>query len=320
MQNVNQNKHGLANVNPKKEKKPFKEVFWSRKGQRNFWGYTFVAPALIIFVLFTVLPIILSFTLGFTNIKSPASSNYKFTGLANFRFLFNSNPSFWKGMKNILLYTVITVPLTLTGSMILALIVKKPIAGTKFFRGVFYLPGITSGVATAMVWSYLLNGTNGIINQGIAGINNLFGFELIPKILLAVESTALWGIILMTLWGALGGNMVLFLAGMNSIPTSIFEAAEVDGANRFQTFFRVTLPMMKPSIFFALTLSLIGTPQMFEPIILMNARTVTPVYEIYKNAMDNGMMSLAIAQSIVLFAFIMMITFVMQKTNKESYI
>ena len=171
-----------------------------------------------------------------------------------------------------------------------------------------------------MVWSYLLNGTNGIINQGIAGINNLFGFELIPKILLAVESTALWGIILMTLWGALGGNMVLFLASMNSIPTSIFEAAEVDGANRFQTFFRVTLPMMKPSIFFALTLSLIGTPQMFEPIILMNARTVTPVYEIYKNAMDNGMMSLAIAQSIVLFAFIMMITFVMQKTNKESYI
>lgn len=304
----------------KPKKKNFKDVFWSRKGQRNFWGYTFVSPALIIFILFTVIPIILSFTLALTNIKSADSTNYKYIGFQNFKFIMSNTPRFWEGMKNILLYTVITVPLTLTGSLILALIVKKSIFGTKFFRGLFYLPGITASVATAVVWSYLLNGSNGIINEIIKGFNGIFKAEVIPRILMDSDKTALWGIILMTLWGALGGNMVLFLAAMNAIPSSVFEAAQIDGANRVQIFFRVTLPMMKPAIFFALTLSLIGTPQMFEPIILMNANTVTPVYEIYRNAMESDFMGVAITQSLVLFVFIMIITVFMQKVNKESYI
>ena len=294
----------------------FKWLFTTRKGQKNLWGVLFITPALIVFFVFTIVPITMSFGLSLTNMRGLTLENLQFRGLDNFRYIFKVDPLFWKAMGNIGLYTLITLPLTLSGSLVLALIIKKPILGTKFFRGLFYLPGITSGVATAMVWLYLLNG-NGIINNGIRAINDIFNSDL-PLIMMNDSRTAIWGLILMTIWGGLGGNMVLFLAGMNSIPTSIYEAAEIDGANRRQAFFRITLPLLKPALIFALTLSLIGSPQMFEPILIMDANTTTPVYEIYKNALRGGLgTGLATAQSIILFAFIMVVTVFMQRVNKE---
>ncbi len=301
---------------PEKIKNWFKWLFTTRKGQKNLWGLLFIIPAITIFIIFTVVPIGMSFALSLTNMKGLKLGNLDYVGLKNFRYIFKVDPMFWKAMKNIGLYTVITVPLTLTSSLILAVIIKKQIFGTKFFRGLFYLPGITSGVATAMVWLYLLNG-NGIINNGIRWFNNVFNASM-PLILMNDSRSAIWGLILMTLWGGLGGNMVLFLAGMNAIPPTLYEAAQIDGANRVQSFFRITLPLLKPSLIFALTLSLIGSPQMFEPILIMDANTTTPVYEIYKNAMQGGLgTGLATAQSIVLFVFIMLITMVMQRVNKE---
>ena len=301
---------------PEKIKNWFKWLFTTRKGQKNLWGLLFIIPAITIFIIFTVVPIGMSFALSLTNMKGLKLGNLDYVGLKNFRYIFKVDPMFWKAMKNIGLYTVITVPLTLTSSLILAVIIKKQIFGTKFFRGLFYLPGITSGVATAMVWLYLLNG-NGIINNGIRWFNNVFNASM-PLILMNDSRSAIWGLILMTLWGGLGGNMVLFLAGMNAIPPTLYEAAQIDGANRVQSFFRITLHLLKPSLIFALTLSLIGSPQMFEPILIMDANTTTPVYEIYKNAMHGGLgTGLATAQSIVLFVFIMLITMVMQRVNKE---
>lgn len=312
---------------PKKPRKSLKQFLISREGQRNIYGYAFVIPSIIIFVLFTIVPIILAFQLSLTNMKGADSINYKYVGFRNFQYLFGiqpfstPEPQFWQAMQNIAIYTVITVPVTISLSIVLALIVKKPIFGTKFFRGLFYLPGITSGVATAMVWSYLFNGSNGIINLIIRGFNDLAGSEVLPTILMNDSRSALNGLILMTIWGGLGGNMVLFLARMNAIPIGIYEAATIDGANRIQTFFKITLPLMRPVIFFALTLSLIGSPQMFEPVLLMNANTTTPVYEIYKNALEGGLgMGLATSQSIILFISIMIMTLIMQKTNKESYL
>lgn len=294
----------------------FKWLFTTRRGQKNLWGIIFIIPAMLIFIIFTVVPILMSFGLSLTNMRGLTLTNMKFVGLKNFEFIFKVDPLFWKAMRNIGLYTLITVPLTLTGSLLLALVIKKPILGTKFFRGLFYLPGITSGVATAMVWLYLLNG-NGIINNGIRWFNDIFNTNM-PLILMNDSRTAIWGLIFMTIWGGLGGNMVLFLAGMNAIPTNIYEAAEIDGANRRQQFFKITMPLLKPSLIFALTLSLIGSPQMFEPILIMDANTTTPVYEIYKNALKGGLgTGLATAQSVILFFFIMIVTLVMQRVNKE---
>lgn len=300
-----------------------KKTLFTRKAQINFWGYTFITPALIIFIVFTVIPIILGLSLSFTNIGPVYSTKYEFVGLRNFRFIFRTDTAFWDGVKTIVFFALLTVPLTLTGSMLLALIIKKPIFGTKFFRGLFYLPGITSGVATAMVWSGLLN-KDGTINALINTVNRIlipiFGSG-IPNILLDTPGGhAIWGIIIMTLWGGLGGNMVLFLAGMNAIPDSIYEAAEVDGASRIRRFFSITLPLMKPTIFFALTLSIIGTLQMFEPLILLNVdgKTTTPVHQIYLRQRADQM-GLATSQALLLFILIMIITLVMQKTNKERF-
>lgn len=302
---------------------PSKKPLFTRKGQINFWGYTFITPAIIVFVMFTILPIILTLSLSLTNMGSVISTNYDFIKLANFKYIISTDTAFWNGMKTIIMFAIITVPTTLAGSMVLALIIRKPIVGTKFFRGLFYLPGITSSVATAMVWSGLLN-RDGTINGMINGINKIlhpiFQSNVIPNILLDTPGGyAIWGIILMTFWGGLGGNMVLFLAGMNAIPEGIYEAAKMDGAGRIRQFFSITLPLMKPSITFALTLSLIGTMQMFEPLILLNVdgQTTTPVHQIYLRHQQN--MGLATAQSLILFVIIMVITFAMQKTNKESF-
>lgn len=295
----------------------FKKMYEKRNFQRNFWGWIFVAPAVIAFIVFILLPIILSFTFSLTNYNGLSFENMKFVSFDNFAFIFNSQPRFWQGMKNVFIYTIIVVPVTLTLSMILALLIKKPIKGTKFFRGLFYLPGITSVAASAAVFSYLLSG-GGVINSLIANINNLIGTSFKP-ILMNSSQTALRGLILMAIWGGLGGNMILFLAGMNSIPKSLYEAAEIDGAGRIRMFFQITLPLMRPALYFALTLALIGAPQVFEPILIMNANTTTPVYEIYLNAVKGTSVGLGTAQAVIMFIIIMFMTFVLQRFNKESY-
>lgn len=294
-----------------------KKLYEKRSFQRNFWGWVFIAPALIAFILFVLVPIILSFTFSFTNYNGISFENMRFVSFDNYAFIFKSQPRFWQGMLNIVVYTGIVVPVTLSLSMVLALLIKKPIRGTKFFRGLFYLPGITSVVASAAVFSYLLSGS-GVINTVIANMNSFLGTSFKP-ILINSSQTALTGIILMAIWGGLGGNMILFLAGMNGIPESIYEAAEIDGAGKVRIFFQMTLPLMRPALYFALTLALIGAPQVFEPILIMNANTTTPVYEIYRNAVEGTAVGLGTAQAVLMFIAIMIVTFIMQRVSKENY-
>lgn len=285
--------------------------------QKDALGYVFVLPATIIFILFTLIPIVLVFILAFTDFNGISFDNIAFKGFANFKYVFKTGIEFWTGMKNIAIYTFTTVPYTIVMSLVLALIALKKLPLTKLFRGLFYIPGITSVVASAAVWRYLLDG-NGVFNTFIGNFNNAFGTN-ISKILLNNSSTALWGPILMACWGSLGGNMVLFIAALGNLPESIMEAAKVDGASPVKTFFRITLPCIWPAIFFASTLALIGAPQMFEPILALDANTTTPVYEIYKTAVKGTSVGLGCAQSVLLFAFIMIITFVFQRFNKEAY-
>lgn len=294
-----------------------KKLYEKRSFQRNFWGWVFIAPALIAFILFVLVPIVLSFTFSFTNYNGISFENMRFVSFDNYAFIFKSQPRFWQGMLNIVVYTGIVVPVTLSLSMVLALLIKKPIRGTKFFRGLFYLPGITSVVASAAVFSYLLSGS-GVINTVIANMNSFLGTSFKP-ILINSSQTALTGIILMAIWGGLGGNMILFLAGMNGIPESIYEAAEIDGAGKVRIFFQMTLPLMRPALYFALTLALIGAPQVFEPILIMNANTTTPVYEIYRNAVEGTAVGLGTAQAVLMFIAIMIVTFIMQRVSKENY-
>jgi len=284
--------------------------------QKDALGYLFVAPCVVIFILFTLIPVVLVFVLAFTDFNGISFDTMKFNGFANFRFIFTTGVEFWAGMKNIAIYTLTTVPYTITMSLVLALIVYKKLPLTKFFRGLFYIPGITSVMASATVWRYLLDGS-GFINNFIRSLNSTLGTNF-SLILLNNSSTALWGPILMACWGSLGGNMVLFLAALGNVPESVQDAARVDGANAFRMFFSITLPCIWPAIFFATTLALIGAPQMFEPILALDANTTTPVYEIYKTAVKGTSVGLGAAQSVILFAFIMILTFVFQKVGGDS--
>ena len=285
--------------------------------QKDYLGYLFVIPCTIIFIMFTLVPIVLVFVLALTDFNGISFEGIQFKEFNNFKYIFTTGIEFWDGMLNIVIYTFTTVPYTIVMSLVLALIVFKKLPLTKVFRGIFYIPGITSVVASATVWRYLLDG-NGIINNFIEFLNGAFGADF-SKILLNNSATALWGPILMACWGSLGGNMVLFIAALGNVPESVQEAAKVDGASAWRTFFSITLPCIWPAIFFASTLALIGAPQMFEPILALDANTTTPVYEIYKTAVKGTSVGLGCAQSVLLFIFIMIITFFFQRFNKESY-
>ena len=284
--------------------------------QKDALGYLFVAPCVVIFIMFTFIPVILVFFLAFTDFNGISFADIQFKGFNNFKYIFTTGVEFWVGMKNIAIYTFTTVPFTIAMSLVLALIVFKKLPLTKFFRGVFYIPGITSVMASATVWRYLLDG-GGIFNNLIRSMNKAFGWDL-SLILLNNSSTALWGPVLMACWGSLGGNMVLFLAALGNVPENVLDAAKVDGASAFRTFFSITLPCIWPAIYFASTLALIGAPQMFEPILALDANTTTPVYEIYKTAVKGTSVGLGSAQSVLLFGFIMILTFVFQRASKDS--
>ena len=284
--------------------------------QKDALGYLFVAPCVVIFIMFTFIPVILVFFLSFTDFNGISFADIQFKGFNNFKYIFTTGVEFWVGMKNIAIYTFTTVPFTIAMSLVLALIVFKKLPLTKFFRGVFYIPGITSVMASATVWRYLLDG-GGVFNNAIRSLNASLGTNF-SLILLNNSSTALWGPVLMACWGSLGGNMVLFLAALGNVPENVLDAAKVDGASAFRTFFSITLPCIWPAIYFASTLALIGAPQMFEPILALDANTTTPVYEIYKTAVKGTSVGLGSAQSVLLFGFIMILTFAFQRASKDS--
>ena len=206
--------------------------------QKDALGYLFVAPCVVIFIMFTFIPVILVFFLSFTDFNGISFADIQFKGFNNYKYIFTTGVEFWVGMKNIAIYTFTTVPFTIAMSLVLALIVFKKLPLTKFFRGVFYIPGITSVMASATVWRYLLDG-GGIFNNLIRSMNKAFGWDL-SLILLNNSSTALWGPVLMACWGSLGGNMVLFLAALGNVPENVLDAAKVDGASAFRTFFSIT--------------------------------------------------------------------------------
>ena len=284
--------------------------------QKDYLGFAFVAPCVILFVMFTLIPIILVFVLSLTDFNGISFVTTKFIGLKSYVYAFVTAKAFWDGMVNIAIYTFTTVPFTICMSLLLAVVVFKPLPMTKLFRGLFYIPGITSVIASATVWRYLLDG-HGVINTFITGINNAFGTNL-SLILLSNSSTALWGPILMACWGSLGGNMVLFIAAFANISENVIEAARVDGAGNVRIFFKIKLPLIRPALIFAVTLAMIGAPQMFEPILALDANTTTPVYEIYKNAVKGTGVGLGSAQSVILFAFIMVLTFIMHRFDGDS--
>lgn len=284
--------------------------------QKNLAGWLFITPALICFVLFMLIPTVMSVAMSFTsyNIFTPM----KFIGFDNYTRAFQDT-YFLIALKNICSYVIMYVPSVVILSFLLAVLLNHKIRGIKTFRVIFYLPCLTSSIASAIVFKWLMNPSNGLFN------NILTSVGLSPGTWLNNSSTAMFSIVIICVWSSLASNIMIYLAALQNVPESVYESARLDGANVFQQMFRITLPLVAPTTFFVLTMALIGSFQVFDQIYVLTSggpahATTVPLYLIYTNAFKESQMGYACAQAMVLFLIIMAVTVVQQKLNKESLV
>lgn len=284
-----------------------------RQSQRGV-GLLFISPAMFLFAVFVVLPAITALYLSFTeyDILRPA----RWVGLANYERLL-SDSLFHRGLRNVTLYTAIYVPCMVAAALMLALALNRKRPGVVVFRGIYYLPVVTSPVAASTVWMWLLNKNFGVVNQvlGYVGING--------PAWLSNSNTALYAIVLVTLWQGIGGSMIIYLAGLQGVPSDLVEAARLDGASTFQVFRDVTWPMLRTTTLFVVTVSLIGAFQLFDQAYVMTQggpgyATLTPVYHIYSTGFERLQMGYASSQALIMFIIILAVTIIQLRINRED--
>lgn len=273
--------------------------------------YLAIAPWLVGFILFTAGPMLISLWTSFTDWD--LLTDPQWVGLENYRSL-ATDPTFIQSIKVTLAYTAAYVPLDLVGGLLLALLVRPRLRGIGIYRTIFYLPTVFSGVAFVVVWLWMLNPNGGLINL----VLRWFGIEG-PRWLLDPKY-ALWSLVMMSFWGW-GRSMALYLGGMQSIPGELYEAAAMDGAGSFRQFFKITLPLLSPIIFFNLVLSIISTFQSFtSAFVATNGgpldSTLFLVLYIYRQAFEYFHMGYAAALAWVLFAIILVLTLVLLRSQK----
>jgi len=285
----------------------------SRRMREALEGYGFIAPWLLGFLCLTAWPIAFSVWISLQqwNVLAPPM----FVGLGNYQKLFTDDPLFWTSLGNTAYYAFASVPLQLSLAMALALLLNQKVKGLAFFRTVFYLPSIMSGVATAMLWILLLNPEIG----GINFVLRLLGMQNPPEWLIST-TWAMPALILMSTW-SIGSMMLIFLAGLQGVPESLHDAAHVDGASAFTRFRHVTLPMLTPTIFFNLVMAIIGSFQVFTQTYIMTGggpadSTLTYVLYLYRNAFEWFKMGYASALAWVLFGILVGMTLLVFRSSK----
>ncbi|MBB6428514.1 carbohydrate ABC transporter permease [Algisphaera agarilytica] len=267
-------------------------------------GLLFISPWLIGFALFGIYPICMAVYYSFCDYDVLRSAVW--VGPMNYTDMM-SDDVFWKAIYNTLFYALFSVPLGLMLALVIAVLLNRPIAGRSFFRTFFYIPSIVPLVAVAMVWMWLFNGDLGLMNYGLS----LIGIEG-PQ-WLADASWTKPTLILSSVW-QVGGAMVLFLAGLQDVPKSLYESADLDGANPLGQFWHISVPMVSPVIYFNLIIGIIGSIQEFvKPFVMLpgggeNRSALLFAVYIYENAFLYGNMGYACAMAIVLFFIIMFLT------------
>ncbi len=280
-----------------------------RQRQSLGWGLFFTSPYLIGFLLFTLGPLIASFIFSFTqyDIFNPP----EWVGLANYRELF-SDALFQTSLWNTAFFTVLAVPLGMAVAFMLALLLNRDMKARPLFRTIFFLPAIVPLVSASVLWVWVFNSQYGYLNWALRPVcdamNVLFDAHLSPPNWLQSQFWAKPALVLMSLWGT-GGTMVIYLAALQDVPKTLYEAAELDGASVWQKVRHVTLPMTSPVLFFTLIMGLIGAIQTFaQPFIMTNGGpgTATLFYCLYlfQNAFEYFRLGYASAMAWVLFAIV----------------
>jgi multiple sugar transport system permease protein len=290
--------------------------------QKKLAPYIFIAPAVIFFCLLLVYPILFGFLLSFQdwNLLAREAS---FVGLGNYAKALR-DPLFRKSLWNTVYYTLMTIPPTVILSLILALMINSRLIRYKsLFRVLYFVPVVTSMVAISFVWKWMYNPRYGLINLALEAVG-FTGQSWLSSPTLALPSVAI-----MMIWQSVGFYMVLFIAGLQGIPETLYEAATIDGANRWQTFSYITLPLLNPTIVFILITSVINSFQVFVPVFVMTSSTTGEpggplnstrvlVYHLYSIAFRNLDMGYGSAIAFILFAILLIVTVLQFKVVQQK--
>lgn len=277
-------------------------------------GYLFIAPAMAIFLAFTILPVVFALYLSFTNYD--VFTRQEWIGLANYSYVWEDE-LFWRALQNTAYYTAGTIPLTMAIGLGLAVLLNSGVRGLSFYRTAFYLPVVTSMVAVSMIWIQLFDPLYGVITSALERIG-LGGIDWLGDPAWAMPS-----VIVVSVWKAVGWAMLIYLAGLQGVPEHLHEAAAMDGATRWQRFWSVTFPLLAPTTFFIFVTSLIGAFQVFDQVYVMTGggpanATTTLVHQIYNAAFRVFDMGYAAAMSFVLFGIVLALSLVSLRYGRSE--
>jgi multiple sugar transport system permease protein len=270
------------------------------------WGYLFITPQMLGFLLFVIGPLVAVFVFS-TQDRNLLSGVVKPVGLENYVAIFGKDPLFQKALVNSLTFTGLLVPMNIALALFLALVLSQKLAGITIFRVLFFSPVVTSAVAWAVVWKFMLQGEQGTINQvlAFAGIDG-------PN-WLREPAWAMLSVVVTLVVKNVGLNMVILLAAITNLPVEYREAAMIDGANRRQVFTRITLPLLAPTLLFVTVITVIGSLRVFDHIMLMTEggpanATLVLVYYVYYSAFQGFRIGYASALAAILFIIALILT------------
>jgi multiple sugar transport system permease protein len=280
-----------------------------------FW--VCVAPWVIGFILFTLGPMLYSLYISFTQWNILTSPEW--VGLQNYTRILTQDPDFVQSLKVTIIYAIFSIPISMITALFLAILLNEATKGVSIFRTTFYMPTIVSAVAAAVLWQWIFNPRFGPVN----GLLRLFGID--GPGWFSDPKYALWGLIIMSSW-SVGGQMLIFLAGLKGIPKILYEAAEIDGAGRPARFWNITIPMLSPTIFFNLVLAVIGAFQTFDSAyVISTARagtiggpaksTLFYMLNLYDLAFAKQRMGYATALAWILFLIIFVLTMLVLRSS-----
>jgi multiple sugar transport system permease protein len=289
-------------------------VNWYKKRTIKIAPYLFITPNILLFLTFMIIPIFFTFFMSFY--EWGIIGKAEFIGLKNYVRLF-SDKVFWISLSNTVYYTIGTVPLSMAFGLAGAIFLNRKIPLRTFFRGVFFAPVVVSLVATGLIWAWMFNPNYGLINHLLAKI----GID--GPNWLSSPDWAMSSVILTTLWVRTGYCLVIYLAGLQAIPDSLYEAAEIDGANSWQKFWYVTLPLLRHTTVFVLVISVIYGFMVFDLIYTMTNggpgySTTVIVQYIYQKAFVEGEMGYASALGTILFLIMMLFTAIQIRVGRQK--
>lgn len=299
----------------KNRNKPSRKSRTSSHLRRDYiFAYAFISPMLIGFIIFVLISVIATFVISFSDYS--LLRGFKWNGLDNYINIFTKDKTFVSSVLNTLEFTVLLIPTNLVLCLSLAMLLYKNIKGIGFFRTMIFTPYVTNIVSWALVWKFMLQNDGGLINMvlnllGAKGTNWLYNSSLVIPI-----------VVLVTLFKGFGMNTIIFIGALQEVPEMYYEAAALDGATKWQRFRKITLPMISPSIFLIIIITMIGSLKVFSQVkVLTNGGPGTSsyvmVYYIYQKAFKMNQFGYGAALSVILFVVIMALTIVQWNLRKR---